>query len=88
MSHLRSGGLLVEIRWWQQPRSRGRQGDFALIKGRDVRIICPGCWDDYIVYNGNYFCDSYGERCDWALPHPARKDADRAVCDLIGVDYD
>lgn len=73
--------------WWEKPRRYGRQGDFVLVKGRDQRIVCPICGDDFIVYSGNYFCDSLGDTCDWALASPAETDHDKAVCDLLGLVY-
>ena len=82
-------------RWWEVPmerRRQGRQGDLALVKGRDIGIECPKCKAFPVVYNGNYFCDNWNfpagpDDCDWALAHPARSRGDRAVCDLIGIDY-
>lgn len=76
----------------------GKQGSYASPAGRTEKILCPKCGEDYVVYNGNYFCDSWvptrnkktlleGE-CDWALPHPATTKRDRDICDLIGIDYE
>lgn len=87
--------------WWEGPRDEqeeGKQGRYAKVKGRDAKILCPKCQKDYVVYNGNYFCDSWVHRkdertklvegeCDWALPHPATKASDKEICDLIGIDY-
>ena len=45
--------------------------------GRVTLEHCPSC-GARIVYNGNYFCCGYfSGDCGWALPHPARKKADR-----------
>jgi hypothetical protein len=50
-------------------------------------IRCPWCQGE-IVYNGNYFCSFYNKGfCNWALNHPARSKADRAICDALGIDY-
>lgn len=46
--------------------------------GRVTLEHCPSC-GARIIYNGNYFCVDYGIVCDWALPHPARKKADREL---------
>jgi len=45
------------------------------------RLTAERCPKDgaRIVYNGNYFCENFGKGCDWALPHPARKKADREL---------
>jgi hypothetical protein len=84
-------------RWWELPEAdqrKGRQGKLAFVQGTTTGITCPKCKDQPIVYNGNYFCDGYAPldfssagTCDWALAHPARSKRDRAVCDLIGLDY-
>jgi hypothetical protein len=87
-------------RWWEVPEDQQRQGNqgrLALAQGSHVGITCPKCGAAPVVYNGNYFCDNYpplpGEEdlrngtCDWALAHPAKSKRDRAVCDLIGIDY-
>ena len=29
--------------------------------------FCPKCRNGRIVYNGNYFCERWGEGCDWAM---------------------
>lgn len=84
------------LRWWELPREQqrqGRQGQLALVAGRNIGIDCPKCGSFPVVYNGNYFCDNWdypavqGD-CDWALAHPARSRRDREVCDLIGIGYD
>lgn len=85
-------------RWWELPENeqrQGNQGRLALVAGRNIGITCPKCKNQPVVYNGNYFCDNYppldrvstAGHCDWALAHPARSKRDRAVCDLIGIDY-
>ena len=84
-------------RWWEVPaseRGEGRQGRLARAQGSFVGITCPVCGEAPVVYNGNYFCDNWtfpyvaGEGlCDWALAHPATTKRDRAICDLIGIDY-
>jgi Holliday junction resolvase RusA-like endonuclease len=43
--------------------------------GRLTLEHCPEC-GGLIAYNGNYFCRNFGDGCEWALPHPARKRAD------------
>jgi hypothetical protein len=68
---------------------------------RTTTVKCPEC-GDVIVYNGNFFCNSMDAiayipsikdivldkgTCNWALPHPAIKKQDRAVCDRLGIDY-
>jgi hypothetical protein len=68
----------------------------ALAQGNMAGVTCPVCDSAPVVYNGNYFCDAWvfpgppdpalGE-CDWALAHPATTRRDRAICDLIGIDY-
>ena len=85
-------------RWWELPRARQRQGDIVSPAGRTGQILCPKCKSYPVVYNGNYFCDDYdapaldpkgqGGSCDWALAHPSTSKRDRAICDLIGIDYD
>ena len=51
-------------------------------------VRCPAC-GDRMVYNGNYFCESWNSGlCEWALPHPARHRSDRNVCDQLGIDYE
>jgi hypothetical protein len=74
--------------WWETEREKGKQGDYAHPKGRYEKILCPQCGEDFVVYNGNYFCDSLavGE-CDWALAHRANTKRDREFCDLVGIDY-
>jgi len=75
-------------RWWELPRARGKQGDIASVQGQpSATIECPKCKAALVVYNGNYFCDGWGDTCDWALAHPAVSKRDRAVCDLLGTDY-
>lgn len=58
-------------------------------------VSCPLC-GQRVIYNGNYFCEDWGfvhngkrtgGDCDWALPHPAVNDSDRAICDALGTDY-
>lgn len=85
-----------DVFWWEYEREWAKQGWYAKPKGRDEKILCPKCGLDYVVYNGNYFCDSWvyreGRRltegeCDWALAHPSITKRDRDICDLIGIDY-
>lgn len=58
-------------------------------------IKCPVC-GDIIVYNGNYFCNSFDAfevrcgdvylnegTCTWALPHPATSNRDKKVIDQL-----
>jgi hypothetical protein len=84
-------------RWWELPEAdqkQARQGTLAFVKGTTAAITCPACEQAWVVYNGNYFCDNWafpysgadGE-CEWALAHPATTQRDRAICDLIGIDY-
>lgn len=47
-------------------------------RGAETAERCPDC-GARVVYNGNYFCERFGKACDWALPHPARKKADREI---------
>lgn len=51
------------------------------LRGGDRSTLekCPDCGGT-IVYNGNYFCENLGGEplgCNWALPHPAVREADR-----------
>ena len=73
--------------WYEKPDKEGRNGRIVSVKGRDVPVQCPACGVMPVVYNGNYFCDGWGDTCSWALAHPARSRRDRYVCDLIGTDY-
>lgn len=79
--------------WWERAYQQdGRQGRIARTKEDSETIACPKCGNAPVVYNGNYFCDSWAYPagpgdCDWALAHPARTVRDRAICDLIGLDY-
>ena len=34
-----------------------------VVKGK----FCPKCRGGRLVYNGNYFCERFGEGCDWAM---------------------
>jgi hypothetical protein len=77
--------------WWERDeRPRDEHGNVAVwAKGTNDTIPCPttAC-EGKIVYNGNYFCENFDSGdCDWALPHPVRSKKDRAICDLIGIDY-
>jgi len=45
-------------------------------QGTSTLEKCPDCGGK-IIYNGNYFCSRWGGKCWWALPHPARRTADR-----------
>jgi predicted RNA-binding Zn-ribbon protein involved in translation (DUF1610 family) len=47
-----------------------------LPEGKATLEKCPDCGGT-IVYNGNYFCQWFGDDCDWALPSPPRREADR-----------
>jgi hypothetical protein len=91
-----------ELWFEREPRKWAKQGWIVTAIGRTSKILCPKCGIDYVVYNGNYFCDSWVSRwvhgtnrkrslaegeCDWALAHPATTVADREICDLIGIDY-
>jgi hypothetical protein len=82
--------------WFERPMVSAKQGYVVTVAGRTSRIPCPKCGVDYVVYNGNYFCDSWVYRsggqlaegeCDWALPHPSTTKKDREICDMIGIDY-
>lgn len=64
----------------------GKQGQYGL-DSKGEKILCPECKDNYIVYNGNYFCDSFFFGCNWGLPHPVIKERDKRICDLLGIDY-
>lgn len=35
----------------------------AIVEGK----FCPKCRRGKIIYNGNYFCERFGEGCDWAM---------------------
>ena len=77
-------------RWWEKPAAQGKQGRIVTVQGRDVTIECPKCKSAPIVYNGNYFCDNWAYQpgagdCDWALEYPARTQADKKICDLVGI---
>jgi hypothetical protein len=48
------------------------------VMGKTTLEGCPKC-NGTIVYNGNYFCMYFGQGCDWALPSPARTEADKAL---------
>ena len=67
---------------------------------RPTTVLCPQC-GDVIVYNGNFFCNSFNaieydrERkdiflnpgtCDWALPSPARKKKDCEMAEKLHAD--
>lgn len=45
---------------------------------RETLEKCPDC-GARVIYNGNYLCERWGGECWWALPHPARKTADREL---------
>lgn len=60
---------------------------------KPTTVKCPEC-GDIVVYNGNYFCNSFDAlrydrklkevvvekgTCTWALPHPATRALDRKV---------
>jgi hypothetical protein len=64
---------------------------------RPTTVRCPRC-GDIIVYNGNFFCNSFdaieydSERkdiflapgtCRWALPHPVTRESDRNVAEEL-----
>jgi hypothetical protein len=50
-------------------------------------VRCPWCQGE-IVYNGNYFCSFHETHsCNWVMDHPVRRDADKAICDALGIDY-
>jgi hypothetical protein len=44
---------------------RGPQG--LTRPGTPTTARCPAC-GSRVVYNGNYFCEHFGDGCDWALP--------------------
>jgi hypothetical protein len=56
-------------------------------------VTCPKCIRSHdpkisrVLYNGNYFCEGWGSFCNWALAHPARTKADKAICDALGIDH-
>jgi hypothetical protein len=58
--------------------SRDKREKAPLSSGWTTLESCPEC-GGVIIYNGNYFCERFGAGCDWALPHPARKKADREL---------
>jgi hypothetical protein len=49
-------------------------------------VTCPKCVGR-VLYNGNYFCEGWGSSCTWALAHPSRTKADKAICDALGIDH-
>lgn len=51
------------------------------LPGKSTREHCPEC-GEIIVYNGNYFCKSWGmnkDDCKWALPHPQKRLIDQQI---------
>ncbi|MEV0445754.1 hypothetical protein AB0I84_20895 [Streptomyces spectabilis] len=64
---------------------------------RPTTVKCPEC-GDIVVYNGNYFCNSFDAikydreikdislnkgTCLWALPHPATRKKDRNIVEEL-----
>jgi hypothetical protein len=53
-------------------------------EGEPTNEKCPKC-NGKIVYNGNYFCENWGDTCNWALPHPQIEMADKKISySLVG----
>lgn len=75
------------LRREMQPRQNGNQGRKVYVPNSNVILVCPKCEAAPVVYNGNYFCDDRDVRCDWGLAHPAVTERDRAVCDILNLDY-
>lgn len=44
--------------------------------------------DGSIVYNGNFFCEHWGNTCDWALPHPQSLHRDQLLAWKLGGYYE
>jgi hypothetical protein len=44
-----------------------KQGWLVYVKGTKDAIECPKCKRDVVVYNGNYFCDSWNPQGHNAL---------------------
>lgn len=80
--------------WYRNPNWPDNSGAFT-------NADCPEC-GKLVVRNGNYFCEDFGYDhparngkpawrsggpCNWALPHPASRPVDRAVCDALGINY-
>jgi hypothetical protein len=63
------------------------QGRVQMVPGTTEIVRCPGCKVQPVVHNGNYFCNGWGDSCQWALSHPAKNKSDKAICDLLGLDY-
>lgn len=77
------------VRWWERPRAEGRQGRIVKRADSGAPIECPQCGNAPIVYNGNYFCDGWGDilgECDWAMSSPPRGRVDRGICAALGID--
>lgn len=71
-------------RWWEKDDQKHRhhpEGSLVPEAGP-----CPDC-GARIVYNGNYFCEHWGDSCTWALSHPAKTMVEQEICDRLGIDY-
>jgi DNA-directed RNA polymerase subunit RPC12/RpoP len=62
--------------WTTAKETTGGRGARGMNNGTTTLERCPDC-GGRVIYNGNYFCESWGGPCWWALPHPARRRADR-----------
>lgn len=73
VGHLKSGGGYESPCGWttQSERHKSDGND-----GWRTQERCPEC-DGMIIYNGNYFCEHWGDDCGWALPSPALREADQ-----------
>lgn len=80
--------------WWDEERQffPGPYNSGDLVPG----VVCPSC-GGLVLYSGNYFCEDFGYEdasgrdggpCDWALAHPAESEADKKICDTLGIDYE
>jgi predicted RNA-binding Zn-ribbon protein involved in translation (DUF1610 family) len=56
----------------------GGKGSRGMNNGKSTLEKCPEC-GGRVIYNGNYFCERWGGECWWALPRPARTEADREL---------
>jgi predicted RNA-binding Zn-ribbon protein involved in translation (DUF1610 family) len=62
--------------WTTRRETNGGKGARGMNNGTTTLERCPDC-GGMIIYNGNYFCASWGGDCWWALPSPPRTEADR-----------
>lgn len=41
--------------------------------------FCPKCRGGRVIYNGNYFCERFGDGCDWAMSERNSKFNDEII---------